>query len=394
MRATAGTRSVHVAAALGRSNGGPTYSVRRLCLALNEAGNRTVLMSVAGDPEESAAEDHKFTIDEEQFPQFLAKVPIARNFRLSGSFRRALAVNAARADLVHDHGLWQAPNLEAGWQAARFGKPLIVTPRGMLSPTALSFSPLRKRWFWRLLQGPAFSKAKCFHATSAAEAEDLRLFGLRQPIAVIPNGIDLPEPAFASETPVAVRTVLALGRIHPKKGLDHLVEAWSRIAGERPEWRLAIVGPDEHGHTAELAALATRIGAARISFPGPAWGDEKLHLYREADLFVLPTLDENFGIVVAESLAAGVPVICTRGAPWQGLDEERCGWWVDIGTEPLAAALRAATALPRGELHAMGARGRAWMERDFGWEAIARSMATVYAWMTGRGDLPACVRVD
>jgi glycosyltransferase involved in cell wall biosynthesis len=106
---------------------------------------------------------------------------------------------------------------------------------------------------------------------------------------------------------------------------------------------------------------------------------------------VLPTLNENFAMTVAESLAAATPVISTRGAPWAGLEGERCGWWIEHGIEPLAAALQEAMTLPRPELHAMGRRGRAWMERDFGWDAIARKMSGVYSWLADRADRPESV---
>src|SRR5262249_27137828 len=93
-------------------------------------------------------------------------------------------------------------------------------------------------------------------------------------------------------------------------------------------------------------------------------------------------------VTVAESLAAGTPVISTKGAPWAGLEAERCGWWIDHGIEPLAAALRGAMVLPREELRGMGRRGRAWVARDFGWDAIAGKMAAVYAWLARAADPP------
>jgi glycosyltransferase involved in cell wall biosynthesis len=161
-----------------------------------------------------------------------------------------------------------------------------------------------------------------------------------------------------------------------------------------PDWQLRIVGPAEGGHDQDLRRLAVMLGARNVSIEGAAFGAEKLRLYRSADLFVLPTLNENFAMTAAEALAAEVPVISTKGAPWAGLDRERCGWWIDHGVESLAAALKVAMDHPRSELHAMGARGREWMARDFGWDRIASDMLDVYRWLKVGGLPPATVQMN
>ena len=111
------------------------------------------------------------------------------------------------------------------------------------------------------------------------------------------------------------------------------------------------------------------------------------------DLFVLPTLSENFAITVAEALAAGTPVIATKGAPWHGLEREDCGWWIDHGVEPLVAALAKAMTMQREALQAMGAKGRAWMARDFSWDRVANDMLDVYRWLLAGGEPPRTVRL-
>ena len=287
------------------------------------------------------------------------------------------------------------PNVAAGWAAARARKPLVVSPRGMLAPAALAFSRLKKRAFWRLLQGPAIRRAACLHATSEQEYEEIRAFGLTNPVAIIPNGIDLPEliAEQTASTP-ADRVVLSLGRIHPKKGLDRLVRAWATIEAGHPGWRLRIIGPGEAGHDDELRALAAALGLARVSIEGPVYGDAKFAAYRDADVFVLSTLNENFGLTVAEALASGTPAISTRGAPWSGLEAQGCGWWIDHGVDPLAASMANAMAMPREALQAMGAKGRSWMARDFSWDRVARDTVTVYRWLTGEVEAPPTVRFD
>lgn len=305
----------------------------------------------------------------------------------------ATAREIPNADIVHCHGLWQMPMIVAASQARRRAKPLVLTPHGMLGAAALAFSPRKKALFSAVWQNRVNRQAACLHATSPEEHDDIRAAGLTNPVAVVPNGIDLPDPVTKRPSPAA-RTLLWLGRVHPKKGLDLLIAAWARIEAAHPDWRLRIAGPDERGHTGELRVLAARLGTRRVAFEGPLFGDDKLAAYREAELFVLPSLNENFAMTVAEALAAGTPVVCTRGSPWSGLDANGCGWWVDQSVDALAAALDRAMRLPSQELAAMGRRGRDWMARDFSWDAAARDMLAVYDWLAGRADRPSNVRLE
>jgi glycosyltransferase involved in cell wall biosynthesis len=354
----------------------------------------TTLLSVAAEQgdqcnaHDKGYRDHRFAWD-------YARVPIIRGLRSSSGLSGALRDAAAAADVIHNHGLWLMPNVSAGKAAAGGPTPLVISPRGMLAPAALAFSRVKKRAFWQLLQGRAIRRAACLHATSEQEYEEIRSFGLTNPVAIIPNGIDLPElPAQPAAARAPERVVLSLGRIHPKKGLARLLHAWSKVESACPGWRLKIVGPPEVRHDEELRALALALGLFRVSIEGPIYGDAKTAAYRDADLFVLSTLNENFGLTVAEALAAGTPAISTKGAPWSGLASEGCGWWIDHGAEPLAAALAHAMALPPAALKAMGDKGREWMVRDFSWDRIARDILDVYLWLARSGALPPMIRFD
>ena len=141
--------------------------------------------------------------------------------------------------------------------------------------------------------------------------------------------------------------------------------------------------------TATLRAQADALGLKGVHIEGPRFGSAKDELHRDADIFVLPTRSENFGMVVAEALANATPVICTTGAPWAGLEAAGCGWWIDQGVAPLTAALENAMALGRAALDAMGAAGRAWMERDFSWPEAGARMAAVYRWLAMGQPAPA-----
>lgn len=374
-------------AGLDPRDGGPAYSVPGLCAALGNAGWSAPILTVRSE----ACGDRPGV---RTFPQAATRVPVFGAVRLSPGLRRAARESARRADVVHAHGLWLMPNVATGHAAATAGKPLVVSPRGMLAPAALQFSAMRKRVFWHALQRHAYARAAAWHATSAQEADEIRAFGITAPIAVIPNGIDL--PGFIADHAEARprRTMLFLSRLHPKKGLTVLLAAWAALAPDRPEWDLVIAGDGDAGHRAGLEAQVAGSGIPRVAFAGPVHGADKNALLSRADLFVLPTRSENFGIAVAEALAAGIPAVVTTGAPWQGLQTERCGWWIEQGTAPLLAALSAATALPASERAAMGLRGRSWMAREFAWPAIGSRMAAVYAWLAHGAPRPACVRID
>lgn len=375
----------HVLAATWNEAAGPVYSVPALCRELAAAGHRVSLLTVDG----------RFARDRdgyrhESFAADLGCIPLVRTLAASRGLRRAMG---EPRDILHTHGLWLMPNLYGKAGARRAGARHVVSPRGTLSPGALAFSRPKKRLVGALWQDAVLARTDMIHATAESELDDVRRYGLRAPVAVVPNGIDLPTPAPCNRTGPE-RTVLSLGRIHPKKGLDRLVRAFAGLEAEFPRWSLRIVGPDEAGHAGELAALAASLGARRIRIQGPAYGEAKRRALADADVFALPTMSENFAMTVAESLAAGTPVVATRGAPWPGLETERCGLWVDHGPEPLAAALASLMRLPDGERAAMGARGRAWMARDFSWDALARELASAYAWLLGRGDRPASIRTE
>jgi glycosyltransferase involved in cell wall biosynthesis len=284
------------------------------------------------------------------------------------------------------------PNVYPGVAAKKFGLPLVVSPRGTLSAFAFNSGSRVKRLFWPLLQRPAIEHAACFHATAVSEANDIRRYGFKQPIAVIPNGIDLPK--LVPKLKGGPRTLLFLGRIHPIKGLDLLLEAWERLQLRHPDWILRIVGPDDVGYGATLRQLAARLDLKRVFIEGPLWGERKFEAYRQAQLFVLPTRSENFGVAVAEALASGTPAVVTHGAPWAGLEPAGAGRWVAISTESLFAGLSSAMSLESGELALMGSRAREWMERDFSWNRVGDLMIETYRWILEGGAAPECVIQD
>ncbi|MBN8716009.1 glycosyltransferase [Thermomonas sp.] len=369
---------LHVVPHISAEASGPSYSVPRLCQALAEEGHAVRLSCLgAGRPVPGVQLD--------VHPQW----PVARRFAISPAHARALAHAADEVDIVHNHSLWSMVNVAAGWVVPGKRARLVVSPRGTLSSWALGHSRWRKRLLWPL-QRRVLAQADLLHATSEEEYREIRALGFNAPVAIVPNGIDVPE-LLRPEPVRGTRTLLFLSRLHPKKGIDRLLDAWAALEGEFPEWQLVIAGKGEPAHEAEVKAQAARLGLQRVRFPGPLYGQDKAAAYRAADLFVLPTHSENFGMVVAEALAHGCPAIVSKGAPWSGLEQEGCGWWIEHDVPTLQASLARAMALPVEALRAMGLRGREWMLREYGWASVARRLSACYRWMLEGGDVPAWV---
>jgi glycosyltransferase involved in cell wall biosynthesis len=256
----------------------------------------------------------------------------------------------------------------------------------MLSQWALKYHSWKKRVAWMLFQAGDLRSAQAIHATSEREAHDIRALGLRQPIAIIPNGVEYPGTVTPRCRTTGERRAIFVSRIHPVKGLMNLIVAWARVLPAN--WTLTITGPDEIGYRKELEAAARREGIERsVRFEGTIQDENKWQEYASADLFILPTQSENFGIAIAEALAAGLPVITTREAPWRALEDHRCGWWIDTGVEPLVTALRDAVSMSDESRLEMGTRGRAYAIREFSWDGIASNMIDVYEWLLN-GDKP------
>ena len=375
---------LHTIASLHVKHGGPSRSVTSLCDAL--AGcNADVLLIAARDGEKSEiVSPHNPRVRQAWYDR--GSIPAY------WSRRRAIRGLKGNHRILHDHGLWLPTNVASAVVARRAHVPYIVSIRGMLASPAMLNSGGRKHIAWRVYQRRILDNASLLHATAETELDSIRRLGLRVPVAVIPNGVTLPELK-ANRGPADRRTALFLSRIHPIKGLPLLLDAWHRIAPVN--WKLVIAGPSEEGHLEDLTRQVARLGLnGSVSFRGAISDAEKWGLYTSSDLFILPTHSENFGIVVAEAMAAGLPVITTIGAPWSVLSEHDCGWWTDITTDAIASALKEATSLPPEQLSEMGRRGAKYVQDNLSWDTIARQMLEVYEWVLFGGSVPSTVHVS
>lgn len=374
---------------------GPSYTVPSLCKAVQDAGAEVSMSVIA----KSEKRQYPYPVKTHQVDYF----PADRVYLYSREFARSLAQDAKEVDVIHVNGIWMHVVVAAANAIRKTLCKIVYCPRGGLSKTALSRGRMLKWLFWHFLGQKRLMRATAmFHAASMKEHDEIRALGFKQPIAVIPNGIDVPK---VQHKPFAMtnRKIAFFGRIHPTKAADHLVEAWGRVAADFPEWSLEIAGPD-CGAVPQLKAMIDGKKIPRVSLLGELKGKAKYEFLAQADLYVLPSLTENFGITIAEALVCGTPCIASKGCPWEGLEGPsspngyaaapgRAGWWIDIGPDALEKQLRESLKVEPEVLEEMGRRGKAWMERDYVWAGIGKKMLAAYEWLVNGGERPEWVLV-
>lgn len=369
---------LHTISSIDLSQGGPSKSVPDLAISQARTNQKvTIYTKASSNPylQESPSQHLKL------------------KFSSTYSFSKELSnfVTIENFDILHGHGLWQMPVHKMTKIARRQNIPYIITPRGMLEPWALNTGKWKKKLALKLYQEKDLAQAACIHATAKMEAENIRKLGFKNLIAVIPNGIDISEfPLKQGNDEKKKKTLLFLSRIHPKKGIDLLIEAWTKLDDElRQNWQVEIAGNGNETYISSLSQQIKKNGlSTEIKIIGPQFGPKKLATYHRADLFILPTYSENFGIVVAEALACGVPVITTKGAPWEELNSNKAGWWIEIGVQPLVECLNNALSKEKQELNPMGLNGRKLIEEKYSIQSVAKKMLELYNWILGNGEKP------
>lgn len=281
-------------------------------------------------------------------------------------------------DIIHDNGLWLRSHHDIALACARLGIARVASPRGMLAPWARRHKRFKKTLAWHLYQRQDLDTAQVVHCTSEAEVCDLSGLGVRAPLRCIPNGLEFHGvPDRASVKSSETLECVFLGRLYPVKGLPNLIEAWRRV---RPKgWVLTLIGPDEAGHHAELERQVAEAGLEDVvTFEPEVRGAAKYERLARADLFVLPSYTESFGMSVAEALAVGLPVITTTSTPWIAVQKNEMGWVVQPDVVAIEQALRVATSLDSHSLRAIGSHGPKYITDNFGWKSLVPRYLEMY----------------
>ncbi len=376
-----------VSASLSRSGGGIHEVVRRSALELRRRGSS---VSVFG------LDDENFAQDRGAWTPVTVNVFRNRGYKPFGYAPDLLpALRSAAPDLLHNHGLWMYPSVASFRWSKLMRRPYMISVHGMLDPWAIKHSYWRKRLAGVMYERRHLMNAACLHALCSAEADAIRRYGLTNPVCVIPCGIDLPVLGHTESTRQE-KVLLFLGRIHPKKGLVHLLTAWKRLqrdgASAAIGWELWIAGWDQESHEADLRRWCAEQGLQRsIRFIGPKFGVEKDSVLRSADAFVLPSFSEGLPVSVLEAWAYGLPVAMTAHCNLPQGFAVGAAVCIDTTAMSIARGVLDVIAMTDEERSVMGMRGRRLVEEQFSWASYAEQMYSVYSWMSRSETRPGCV---
>ncbi|GAB3894493.1 glycosyltransferase [Spirosoma agri] len=300
--------------------GGPSNAIYWQAKAMTRAGHRMITVATSRDLPAAVSLDQWIDMD-------CGRVIYTKNPHFYVPVNHIwYALSVMRlADVVHINSLFYPSSIVLVAAAKLMGKPLVWSPHGELSPSALVYRPRLKKVLLRLFR--MVSNGLVFHATSAAETDYIRQqFGAKVVVHAIPNRMEIPPVAQRN----ANKYLLFIGRLHPIKAIDQLIEALSESTVFREsDYTLTIAGPGSNNYLSYLHERTTVLNLSRkVNFVGTIQGDQKEQLYADAYLTILPSHAENFGNVVIESLAQGTPVVASTGTPWQLLESERAGHWV------------------------------------------------------------------
>jgi poly(glycerol-phosphate) alpha-glucosyltransferase len=416
-----------VSSGISRKAGGLFYAVSSLCKELQA---KQVELAVYGSSRGFEEEDRKTWSPVSVHP-YQAYGPLA----FSPELRRQL--NRDDADLVHQHGIWQDDQWASHQWQKRTGRPVVVSPHGMLDPWALANSAWKKKIAGAVFANAALKKATCIHALCQSEADSIRAYGLKNPIAIIPNGVELPEirgqrtedggqGTEGGGRKGEKRKLLFLGRIHPKKGLSELIQAWAKVNSKAPnalsDWQLLIAGWDDGNHLEGLKQLASQLGlswsdetspsaprtltsdlrplssdlrppTSDLCFLGSKFGAEKDALLRSVDAFILPSFSEGLPMSVLEAWSYQLPVLMTEYCNIPEGFAANAALRVEPKVESLTEGLQRLALLDEAQLIQYGQNGRKLVESQFTWVRIAESMKSVYQWCLDGGEAPACLQL-
>lgn len=367
--------------------GGPSRSVPMLVKGLAEVGVDITLMTFRSEDMNTHALEGTS-----------AKLKVLEEGATSKEIEEYIL--AEKFDLIQMQSMWSKSYHQVAQIARKHNIPYLITPRGMLEPWSLSQKKWKKKLALMLYQMKDLQKAACIFTTAEMEAQHVRDLGVKVPMSVIPNGIETDGYACRTSMDGVKKQILFLSRVHVKKGIEILIEAFNKLRADSLEfrdWSVVIVG---NGEAEYVESLRSKVKGLKledcIKILPPVFGEAKTKLYQESSLFCLPSYSENFGMVIAEAMSCGVPAITTNGTPWQLLNgdcttmgasldmldgDKRTGWCIELSVENLEKSLREAMTMDSVALYEMGQRGSRMINENFNYRAVAQKTKRLYEWI-------------
>jgi glycosyltransferase involved in cell wall biosynthesis len=366
--------------------GGLSSVVPQLASAVNAVGRCEALLAGFCRPGEQFIPELSDSTRVQHWPY--SRLDWLQNAAARRSFRELIAPSSG----LHIHGLWQSSTGMVAPLARKLKKPYVVSAHGMLESWALGTKRWKKAAYAAIFEHRNLAGAHCLQALTDAEACDYRRFGLRNPIALVPNGVNLVEDAtsnmFLERFPElrGKRLILFLGRIHYKKGLDILCRAWARIERAWPEAHLVLAGPDFENTQAGIEQLVDELHLrARVTFTGMLHNRQKWSAFAASECLILPSYSEGLSVSVLEALGTRLPVIVTENCNLPEVARRDCGWVIKPACEDIVCALEDLLNTPSARLREIGCNGRDLVEQRYSWPVVGRQMTAIYEWVQGGG---------
>jgi len=358
-------------------HGGPVRAVDGLARAQARLGHEVAVFTTHRNGSEVLDVPTDRAVDREGVEVHYCALAWPRRIDRAPRLARLLAERVGTFEIVHLHSVFLWPTWAAAGAARRAEVPYLISPRGILAPELIERrGRWRKRLWLTLVERRNLEAAAAVHVTSTRERRDVEALGLRiRSIVELPNGVDVPaEPARAGAEGSSL-SLLVLGRVSWKKGIDRAID----VLSEMPAARLLVAGPDEEGLSAELRARAAASGVAeRIEWIGEVDDAGRDRLFERTDVLLLPSRSENFGNVVTEAMAAGLPVVVTPEVGAAELVREAGAGLVVEGERRALAAACSELAADPGRRSAMGEAGRRYALDRLEWNAVAAGMVDAY----------------